>query len=158
MLIGVISDTHGDVGAIQQAIRILDGFHVSLTIHCGDIGPEILPLLKGRRIHFVFGNVEASEPLPEVDRDPEHTFHDQLGMLELEGRHVAFLHGHDVKLLHHTIHSGGLDLVCHGHTHIFSTSREGRTLVLNPGALSRTQNPSLAIVELPSLEVTQIPL
>ena len=158
MLIGVISDTHGDVGAVRQAIRILDSFHVSLTIHCGDIGPEILPLLKGRRFHFVSGNMEVVEPLPDVGRDPEHTFHDQLGTLELEGRRVAFLHGHDVKLLHHTIHSGEWDLLCHGHTHAFSVSREGQTLVLNPGALSRTRNPSLAIVELPSLEVTQVPL
>jgi len=48
--------------------------------------------------------------------------------------------------------------VCHGHTHAFSSSREGSTLVLNPGAVSRTRSPSLAVVELPSLKVTEIPL
>jgi hypothetical protein len=30
--------------------------------------------------------------------------------------------------------------------------------VLNPGAVSRSSQPSLAVVELPSLEVRQIPL
>ena len=158
MLIGVISDTHGDVVATQRAIRVLDSFHVSLTIHCGDIGPEILPLLKGRRIHFVSGNMEVSEPLPDVERNPEHTFHDRLGTLELKGCRVAFLHGDDVKLLHHTIQSGQWDLLCHGHTHAFSSGFEGRTLVLNPGALGRTGQPSLAVVDLPSMEVTKIPL
>jgi predicted phosphodiesterase len=68
------------------------------------------------------------------------------------------LHGHDVKLLRHTIHSGHWDLVCHGHTHVFSSRREGSTLVLNPGAVSRTSFPSVAVVELPSMEVTELPL
>jgi predicted phosphodiesterase len=71
---------------------------------------------------------------------------------------VALLHGHDVKLLHRTIHSGHWDLVCHGHTHAFSSTRQGQTLVLNPGAVSRTRHPSLAVVELPLLEVTEVPL
>jgi hypothetical protein len=31
-------------------------------------------------------------------------------------------------------------------------------LVLNPGALSRTDSPSVAVVELPSMKVTEIPL
>ena len=115
-------------------------------------------MLNGRRFHFVAGNMDDPDALREAITEPEHTFHDQFGTLEIEGCRVAFLHGHDVKLLHHTIHSGHWDLVCHGHTHAFSSSREGPTLVLNPGALSRTRCPSLAVVELPSLEVTEIPL
>jgi uncharacterized protein len=63
-----------------------------------------------------------------------------------------------VKRLRHAIHSEEWNLVCYGHTHAFSSGREGRTLVLNPGALSRTHYPSLAVVELPSLAVTQVPL
>jgi putative phosphoesterase len=158
MKIGVISDTHGDVEATQRALRILDSLNVSLTIHCGDVGEEILPLLAGRRFHFVCGNMDARDPLAQQITDPEHTFHDQFGTLEIEGCRVAFLHGHDVKLLQHSIHSGHWDLLCHGHTHAYSKSREGRTVALNPGALSRTRCPSLAVVELPSLEVMQIPL
>jgi uncharacterized protein len=115
-------------------------------------------LLRGRRFHFVSGNMDYSDPPDAASADPEHTFHDQLGTLEIEGCRVAFLHGHDVRLLHHTVHSGQWDLVCYGHTHAFSSYREGRTAVLNPGALSRSLCPSLAVVELPSLEVTQIPL
>jgi uncharacterized protein len=158
MKIGVISDTHGEVRVTQQALDVLDAIHVDLTLHCGDVGSEVVPLLSGRRVHFVTGNMDDLDSLREAIVEPEHTLHGQLGTLEIEGRRVAFLHGHDVKLLHHTIHSGHWDLVCHGHTHVFSSSCEGSTLVLNPGALSRTNSPSMAVVELPSMKVTEIPL
>ena len=158
MKIGVISDTHGDIEATQQAVCILRSLRVSELIHCGDVGIEILPFLKDLRVHFVSGNMDDPDRLREALTEPEHTFHDQFGTLEIEGLRMAFLHGHDVRLLHQTIHSGQWDLVCHGHTHSFSQRVEGRTVVLNPGALSRTIRPSLAIVDFPSLEITEIPL
>jgi hypothetical protein len=158
MKIGVISDTHGEVRLTRQALDILDTLQVDLTLHCGDVGCEVVPLLSGRQVHLVAGNTDDLDSLRAAIIKPEHTLHDQLGTLEIEGCRVAFLHGHDVKLLRHTIHSGDWDLVCHGHTHAFSSSREGSTLVLNPGAVSRTSSPSMAVVELPSLKVTEIPL
>jgi hypothetical protein len=158
MKIGVLSDTHGDISAVKQAIRILHGLHVGLVIHCGDIGTDVVSLFQGLTTHFVPGNVDYIGPLREAISDAAHTLHEHVGTLEIEGRRVAFLHGDDVQLLRHTIHSGHWDLVCHGHTHVFSSAFEGRTLVLNPGALTRTKRPSLAVVDLPSLEVTEIPL
>ena len=158
MKIGVISDTHDDVVSLRQALRVLDNHNVDLTIHCGDVGLDVISALEGRKVHFVHGNMDDPQRLREAIIDPAHTFHDPRGELEVEGRRVAFLHGHDVKLLRHAIHCGQWDLVCHGHTHAFSSSREGRTLVVNPGAISRTRNPSLALIELPLLDVTEIPL
>jgi uncharacterized protein len=158
MKIGVLSDTHGEVSALRRAICLLNGMQVGLTIHCGDIGAEVVPLLEGLPTHFVYGNMDDPDGLREVITDPEHTLHEGFGTLEVAGRRIAFLHGNDVKLLHHTIRSGDWDLVCHGHTHAFSSSVEGKTLVLNPGALGRTSRPSLAVVDLTSLDVTEIPL
>jgi uncharacterized protein len=158
MKIGVLSDTHGERGTVLRAIRILQGQQVGLAIHCGDVGEEVVPLLNGLATHFVPGNMDEVEQLRETITDPKHTLHGQLGTLEIEGRRLAFLHGHDVKLLRHTIRSGHYDLVCHGHTHAFSSRFEGRTLVLNPGALGRTFRPSLAVVDLESLEVVEIAL
>jgi uncharacterized protein len=158
MTIGVLSDTHGDLEATRQAVRIFDSFGVSLVIHCGDVGAAVAPLLAGRPAHFVAGNMDASAPLADEINDPLHTFHGDFGNLELEGCRVAFLHGNDARRLHQAVNSGEWDLVCHGHTHVFSSSRRGRTLVLNPGALARTHDPSIAVVELPSLAVTRIPL
>jgi uncharacterized protein len=158
MKIGVLSDTHGETTAVRQAIRILHNEHVGLAVHCGDIGTEVVPLLKGLPTHFVYGNMDDPAELRAAIVDPEHTLHEQFGTLELDGRRLAFLHGHDVKLLRHTIHSGAYDLVCHGHTHTSASGFEGRTLVVNPGAVGRTSQPSLAVIDLSSLEVTVIAL
>jgi uncharacterized protein len=158
MKIGVISDTHGELALTQRALDVLDRFQVALTIHCGDIGPAVVNLLSGRQVHFVAGNTDDPDALRGAITQSNHTLHDGLGTLEIDGCRVAFLHGHDVWLLHQTIHCGHWDLVCHGHTHAFSTGREGATTVVNPGALARTDFPSIAVVDLPSMEVTEIPL
>jgi putative phosphoesterase len=158
MKIGVISDTHGDVPATLSALAVLDSLDVSMILHCGDVGVEVVPLLRGRRTHFVPGNTDAPDRLRQAIVDPGHTFHDPPGSLEIEGRRIALLHGDDVRLLNETIRSGHFDLVCHGHTHAFASSRQQQTLSLNPGAVSRTNRPSLAVVEIPSLEVTHVPL
>ena len=55
---------------------------------------------------------------------------------------IAFLHSDDNRLFRQTIESGQWDLVCYGHTHIAKQHREGKTLVLNPGAIYRA-NPWL---------------
>jgi len=49
-------------------------------------------------------------------------------------------------------------LVCHGHTHIATKYSAGPTLVLNPGAIQRTRCPSVAVVDVPALDVTEVPL
>ena len=156
MKIGVISDTHGDIRQTRRALDMLAPHRVDLILHCGDVGAEVVPLLSGQQVHFVAGNMDDLDSLREAIVEPDHKLHDQMGTLEVEGCRVAFLHGHDVSLLYETIHSGNWDLVCHGHTHASSSRREGSTLVLNPGAMARTRWPSLAVVELPSMTVTEI--
>jgi len=158
MKIGVLSDTHGEIRATSRALEVLNSQGVDAIIHCGDVGIEVVPLLHGRIVHFVPGNIDDLEALREAITEPAHTLHEPLGVLEVEGRRIAFLHGDDVKLLRHTVHSGTWDLVCHGHTHVFARSQEGRTTVLNPGAVSRTGQPSTAVVELPSMEIRQLSL
>jgi uncharacterized protein len=158
MKIGVLSDTHGEIAATQHAIGMLHRQGVDLIIHCGDVGTEVVPALHGLKAHFVCGNMDDPHVLREAMQEPTHTLHEPLGELEVEGRRIAFLHGHDVRLLQQTIHSGAWDLVCHGHTHMFSQAKEGETVVLNPGAVSRATQPSVAVVDLPSLKIEQIPL
>ena len=158
MKIGVISDSHGEIPPVERAVGVIDRLNIEIIIHCGDVGEEVIPFLHGRKCHFVHGNMDDSVRLGELLVGPGHVFHDHFGRLEMDGRRIAFLHGHDVKLLHRTINSGEWDLVCHGHTHAFSKHVEGDTVVLNPGALGRTQNPSMAVVDLESLDVTEVSL
>jgi putative phosphoesterase len=157
MKIGVMSDTHGDICMAEQAIAVLQDQGVAMVMHCGDVGVDIVPLFAGLTMHFVNGNMDNLKLLRDAAL-PEHTVHDAFATLEIDGRRVALLHGHDARRLDETIRSGHFDLVCHGHTHVFSNTLEGATRVLNPGALVRTGRPSVAVVDLPSLTVTEIPL
>jgi len=61
-------------------------------------------------------------------------------------------------LLQNTITSESFDMVCYGHTHVAEQHRQGKTLVVNPGAIYRAQPHTLAIANLPQLDVTHIAL
>jgi len=157
MRIGVVSDTHGHVLNTLAGVRMLESLDVELVIHCGDIGStEIVSLFAPWPTHFVFGNVDHDRGgLEAAIKAAGKTCHGRFGSLELEGKTIAFLHGDDTALLRQTTTSGEYDLVCHGHTHVARQVKEGRTLVLNPGALYRATPHSIAVVELPSLEVVR---
>jgi uncharacterized protein len=158
MLIGIVSDTHGDVQSARRAVRIFDTFEVGLIIHCGDIGHNVVGEFTDRPIHFVRGNTDDLSVICSAVNARNQTFHDRFGTMEVEGISIAFLHGDDVALLRETIQSQRWDVVCVGHTHSASKSNHGRTLVINPGALYRSFFPSVAVLEVPSREVTFIPM
>ncbi len=159
MRIGVISDTHGEVLTTQGAVRMFDSFRVDLVIHCGDIGtPAVVRQLVDRPCHFVLGNMDDPGLLRKAIEAASHTCHERFGYLRLADRSIAFLHGDDGALLRSTINSGRWDVVCYGHTHVAAQYLRGRTLVVNPGAIQRTSSPSVAVIELPSLEVTPVML
>ncbi len=162
MLLGVVSDTHGQVSYAREAVRMLESFGVNVVLHCGDIGSAaIVPLFGTWPTHFVFGNVDVGPQAEEIRSAIEtagQTCHGRFGALEMAGVKVALLHGDNQKLLARTIADGQHALVCHGHTHVPRNEQIGNTLVLNPGALFRATPHTLAIVELPSLNVEIIPL
>jgi hypothetical protein len=128
---------------------------VDLVIHCGDIGTPRIPLLLMEwPVHYVFGNCDYDPALLRgAIIDAGGTCHEVFGELELEGRRIAFLHSDDALRFRETIDCGRYDLVCYGHTHIAEHHQEGRTHVLNPGALYRADPHQIAIVELPSLAI-----
>ena len=158
MLIAVVSDTHGHLEFTRDAVRVLESIQVEQILHCGDIGfVQVISLFSPWPTHFVFGNVDGQqELLREEIRQGEMTCHDLFGDLELEGKRIAILHGDDERRLQQTIDSGQWDLVCHGHTHVAEQRYRGKTLVLNPGAVYRARARSIAVVELPSMEVTPV--
>jgi putative phosphoesterase len=160
MLLGVVSDTHGHVANTQRAIRMLSSLQVEQVLHCGDIGSEsIVWLFADWPTHFVFGNVDhdQAELTAAIAACGQHS-HGRFGRIELEGCTIALMHGDDTPRLRETIHSGEYELVCYGHTHQPEQHRVGRTQVLNPGALYRASQHTIAVVRLPEMEVTHIPL
>ena len=158
MILGVISDTHGDVERTTAAIEVFNAHKVSRILHCGDIGTtDNVRLFKGIPTDFVFGNSDPkTETLRRIMRAYRLVCHDWFGELEIEGKKIFLLHGHQFSRLDEETRSGNWDMICYGHTHVAELSMVGNTLLLNPGAIHRTPSPSVAIVELPSMNVSTI--
>jgi putative phosphoesterase len=158
MLLGVVSDTHGHVEYAQQAVRMLESLEVEAVLHCGDIGSTTIPPLFSQwPAHYVFGNVDYDgNSLGHAIEAAGGVCYGRFGELELAGRKIAFLHSDDGALFRQTIACGKYDLVCYGHTHQAESHQAGPTWVLNPGALFRASPHSLAIVDLPAMEITNV--
>jgi putative phosphoesterase len=160
MRIGVISDTHGHILNTLLAVRMLSSLDVEAVLHCGDIGTtEIPPLLKPWPTHFVFGNCDYDAvALRAAIEQAGLICHGRFGDIELGGRRIALLHSDDARQFERVCTADEYDLVCYGHTHRAEQHRQGKTLILNPGALYRATPHSLAIVESDTLEATIVPL
>jgi uncharacterized protein len=160
MRLGVVSDSHGHVELTRPAIRMLESFEVDQVLHCGDIGSAaVVELFAAWPTHFVFGNCDGDrQGLAAAIAAAGQTCHGEFGELELAGKRIALLHSHDGGRFHQALHSGKWDLVCYGHTHVAAIEHFGETLALNPGALYRANPHSLAVVDLPALQATIIPL
>jgi hypothetical protein len=151
MLLGVVSDTHGDLPRTRAAVQKLESLEVAVVLHCGDIGtPEVVSLFDRWPTHFVFGNCDHDrKTLARAIEKAGQTCHGTFGQLEFEGVRIAFTHGDNAELLEDTIAGGDWSLVCHGHTHVVRQEWLGNTLVLNPGAVHRANPHTIATVELP---------
>ena len=151
MIIGVVSDTHGNMSTTRAAVNLLRSFDPELVIHCGDVGSaDVVACFTDWPTHFVFGNVDDGASLADAITQAGKTCHGGFGSLVLEQQPVAFLHGDDLNRLDEEIMSGKWKMVCHGHTHVARELMIADTVVLNPGALHRARTKSIAIVDLPS--------
>jgi uncharacterized protein len=160
MRIGVISDTHGHEHNTLAAARLLESLEVEAVLHCGDIGtPQIPKLVAAWPAHFVFGNCDHDkDELRAAIQQAGLVSHDRFGDIVLAGRRIALIHSDDARLFRRVCTSNEYDLVCYGHTHAAEQHREGRTLILNPGALFRAQPHTVAVVDLKAMEATIVAL
>lgn len=160
MRLGVVSDTHGHVDNTLSAVRMLESLNVEEVLHCGDIGSAaIVSLFAQWPTHFVFGNCDPNEAeLRMAIGAAGKLCHGRFGDITLGGRRIALIHSHDARLFRQTISGGQYDLVCYGHSHLAEQHREGKTLVLNPGALYRATPHSIAVIELETMEATIVPV
>ena len=156
MLLGVVSDTHGQLDQTRRAMRMLESLAPDVVIHCGDIGSaRVVELFRPWNMHYVFGNVDRHEAeLRTAILSAGHQCHGRFGELELAGRRIAFLHSDDERRFRETTTADQYDLVCYGHTHHAEQHRAGKALILNPGAIHRANPHSIAVVDLASMTAT----
>ncbi|HEV7999686.1 MAG TPA: YfcE family phosphodiesterase [Planctomycetaceae bacterium] len=158
MRIGVVSDTHGYLPSARRAAEILAEHKIEQVLHCGDIGtPEIVQIFSRWPAHYVFGNCDHdTTALSDAIELVEQICHGEFGEIDLAGCPIALVHGHDHRRFQQAVSSQAYRLVCYGHTHVPERHYELKTLVLNPGALFRANPRTIAVVELPSLEVESL--
>ena len=138
MHIGIISDTHDNVEAVEAATAIFEDEGVEVIVHCGDfIAPPVLPFFEGFELHGVLGNNDGETAGLEAAFDALGSgseLHGRFADLEFDGLTFAVLHGEDLEEVDSYVESEDYDYVCYGHHHERVHREEGRATLLNPGA------------------------
>ncbi|WP_265109242.1 metallophosphoesterase [Halosolutus halophilus] len=138
MNIGVISDTHDNVEAIERAADVFAAEGVEIVIHCGDfVAPLMIPYFGQFELHGVLGNNDGDVANLQAAFDGlggESELHGRFASLEFDGLSVAVLHGEHREEVDAIAAGETYDFVCFGHHHERELFEEGRTTVLNPGA------------------------
>jgi putative phosphoesterase len=163
MILGILSDTHGQSARAGRAISLLKRLGAEAFVHCGDVGSEaVFEQLAGLRAWFVWGNTDdrsaySAAYLRAIGLTPPD---DPPTVVELAGKVIHVYHGHetpfgrlsefamdgDVSGFETT--AGTADYICYGHSHIAADSRTGRVRLINPGALHRASVYTVATLDI----------
>ena len=158
MKIGLISDTHNDIELVQKAIALFKERNISMIIHAGDLtSARIVSLFKGFQGRFVMGNCDI-----DVEEINETAGNCGFGRVEyaceftVEGKHFMVFHGNNVPMFREAVNSGKYDYIIKGHTHVFENYLSGKTRIINPGALYRGEELTIAILDTATDKVEKI--
>ncbi len=148
MIIGVLSDSHGRADITARAVRALLVHGAEMLIHLGDIGGEsVIDELAGHHARIVFGNCDDDEAtLGRYAELAGLVVDHPMGIIEIDGKRVAFTHGHLDRCLRQAI-GEGVDYLLLGHSHVAADERQGKTRIVNPGALFRAARYTSALLE-----------
>ena len=156
VLIGILSDTHGQHLAARRAIGLFEELGVEHIIHCGDVGGEsVFDELVGRPCTFVWGNMDRRDAglLAYLDAVGIPTPTEVPTRVELDGKSIVVFHGHE-RGFQRAVRTLAVDYIIHGHTHVVRDERHGETRIVNPGALHRASHKTVAILDAMSDDLT----
>ncbi len=154
MIVGIMSDSHGDAAATAKAVALLKAVGAEHFFHCGDVcGENVLAEMAGNPFTFVWGNCDDVSPAIR-------TYVEALGLswpkrdtrIELAGKRIAVYHGHEPGFAA-AAGGKGLDYLFYGHTHRYADARRGSCRMINPGALYRARPRTCARLDLGSGEL-----
>lgn len=163
MLVGLISDTHDNVKAIDKAVDLFNRRGVGLVVHAGDwCAPFSLMRFKGLRCSLVgvFGNVDG-------ERDMLRKRAEELGFrlspfeeFKADGLRGAVIHGVDERLVRALALSNLYGVVIRGHLHKPTVEEVGECLVVNPGEACGylTGRMTVAVLDTETLRIETVDL
>ncbi|MGI6662341.1 MAG: metallophosphoesterase [Bacillota bacterium] len=144
LLIGVISDTHGDLRRLEACMKSMPD--VELLLHAGDFYEDAQKVCasSGLKVVAVTGNCDYMVKGPSEE------------MLAVGPKRIYLTHGHlyhvkrDLSLLVQRSKALGVDVTVFGHTHVPTVFRREGILFVNPGSLHspREAEASYAVLEI----------
>lgn len=150
MLIGVISDTHRSMRAIQKVVKVVKDADV--LIHLGDNVDDVKEISKHYKgeIINVRGNCDFSYNVPSER------------IVEIGGVKMFITHGHHYNVKYSIddllakASEVGAKIALYGHTHVSAIRYEEGIFIINPGspALPRDGYESIATIEIQEDNVT----
>ncbi len=128
MKVGAMSDTHGDLTAIDRAVHKIGD--VELWLHAGDFSQDgsYLARKAGRPVLVVAGNCDR-----RTTAKPDE-------FIEIGGIKIWLTHGHRYRVrndLDELIWWGnrfGVQIIVYGHSHVPDITWQDNFLIFNPGS------------------------
>lgn len=155
MKLGVLADTHDRLERTQRAVEMLVAAGAETLLHCGDLtGPDIVEACSVLPFYFVFGNHDA-DTVPDLKQAAEDFGATCLGWggeVTLSGTRIGLVHGHLTSDLRPLLESSP-EFIFSGHSHMARDWQDESTRRVNPGALHRAKEFSVALVDLDSDDV-----
>lgn len=142
MNILVLSDSHGSVAAMEQAV---EQTRPDLVIHLGDCWKD------AEALHTRFPAIPLEQVPGNCDYRPLESAEK---LLCLQDKRILLCHGHTYGVKQSLTTAGfaaeaqNLDLFLFGHTHRPFSDRRGKCLFLNPGSIGAPTHPAFALVTL----------
>ncbi|NOZ59467.1 MAG: metallophosphoesterase [Euryarchaeota archaeon] len=157
MLVGIISDSHDNLSALEKAVRLLNREGVEHVLHAGDI---IAPFAAAKlaeleaKLTCVYGNNDGERALLAGRLSEMGAGISDFAELVLAERRIALYHGTIAGVTSALVESGRYDVVVTGHTHRAEVRRRETCLAVNPGELCGylTGRRSLCLLDLETME------
>lgn len=157
MRLGILSDTHDHLKRTGRAVQMLRDAGAEALVHCGDLtGTDVVfACAIGLPVWYVYGNNDA-DAIPELHlamTDAGATCLEWGGLFELSGKTIGLTHGHmDIDM--RRIMAAQPDYLFSGHSHLRDDRRVGQTRRINPGALHRAPEYTVALLDFETDELS----
>ena len=149
MRVGIISDTHDQLARTARAVSRLVSEGAEALIHCGDFtSRDVVFECGGLPSYYVFGNNDFElDDLRGAMAEVGGTCLEWAGEIVLSGRRIAICHGDRPREVRR-LSEARPDYLLFGHSHQPTDVREQEIRWINPGALHRAIDWTVAVLDL----------